>query len=51
MQSIRGNSANGMFLNDTGNLATVKIQRLDNSTIVGQPLSHIETTSRSTPRS
>jgi hypothetical protein len=41
VQSIRGQSANGMFLNDTGNLATVKIQRVDNSTIVGQPISHI----------
>jgi hypothetical protein len=41
VQSIRGQSANGMFLNDTGNLATIKIQQVDNSTIVGQPISHI----------
>ena len=46
VQSIRGQSANGLFLNDTGNLATVKIQRLDNSTIVGQPLSHIVSSQR-----
>jgi hypothetical protein len=48
VQSIRSQSANGMFLNDTGNLATVKIQRIDNSTIVGQPLSHIVSTQRNT---
>lgn len=46
VQSIRGQSANGMFLNDTGNLATIKIQHVANSTIVGQPVSHIDTTSR-----
>jgi hypothetical protein len=42
VQSVRGNSVNGMFLNDTGNLATFKIQRVDNSTVVGQPISHIQ---------
>jgi hypothetical protein len=42
VQSVRGNTANGMFLNDTGNLATIKIQHVNNSTIVGQPLSHID---------
>jgi hypothetical protein len=46
VQSIRGKSANGLFLNDTGNLATIKIQRVDNSTIVGQPISHITVPSR-----
>jgi hypothetical protein len=35
-----------MFLNDTGNLATIKIQHINNSTVVGQPISHIVTTSR-----
>ena len=35
-----------MFLNDTGNLATIKIQRVENSTIVGQPISHIKVPSR-----
>jgi hypothetical protein len=46
VQSVRGNTANGMLFNDTGNLATIKIQRVVNSTIVGQPISHIVTTSR-----
>lgn len=46
VQSVRGNSANGLFLNDTGNLATIKIQHINNSTIVGQPISHIVTLSR-----
>jgi hypothetical protein len=46
VQSVRGNSADGMFLNDTGNLATIKIQHINNSTVVGQPISHIVTTSR-----
>jgi hypothetical protein len=46
VQSVRGVSANGMLLNDTGNLATVKIQHINNSTIVGQPISHIVTTER-----
>lgn len=40
VQSIRGSKANGMFLNDTGNLATIKIPTIENSTIVGQPISH-----------
>jgi hypothetical protein len=46
VQSVRGNSADGMFFNDTGNLATIKIQHINNSTIVGQPISHIVTVSR-----
>ena len=47
VQSVRGDTANGVFLNDTGNLATIKIQRaVNNSTIVGQPISHIEVPSR-----
>jgi outer membrane protein assembly factor BamB len=46
VQSVRGNSVNGMFLNDTGNLATIKIPRVDNSTIVGQPISHIQVARR-----
>ncbi len=47
VQSIRGGTANGMVLNDTGNLALVKLQSLDNSTIVGQPISHLEIKNRS----
>ncbi len=46
VQSIRGNTANGVFLNDTGNLATIKVQHLINTTIVGLPISHIDTASR-----
>jgi hypothetical protein len=46
VQSVRGTTANGMFFNDTGNLATIKIQHMENSTIVGQPISHIVATSR-----
>jgi hypothetical protein len=47
VQSVRSNSADGMFFNDTGNLATVKIQHIHNSTIVGQPISHLDIRSRS----
>ena len=46
VQSIRGGSASGMVLNDTGNLNLVKFQSVDNSTIVGQPVSHIEIAKR-----
>ena len=42
VQSIRGTSATGMVLNDTGNLNLLKFQRLSNSTIVGQPFGHVE---------
>jgi hypothetical protein len=47
VQSVRGQSADGMLLNDTGNLATFKVQRVNNSTIVGQPISHIVSAQRS----
>ena len=47
VQTIRGGTANGMVLNDTGNLALVKVQQVNNSTIVGQPISHLEIKSRS----
>jgi hypothetical protein len=46
IQSVRSTTADGMFLNDTGNLATVKIQHINNSTIVGQPVSHLDFNSR-----
>jgi lipoprotein-anchoring transpeptidase ErfK/SrfK len=46
VQSIRGGSANGMVLNDTGNLALVKLQQIANSTIVGQPISHLQIKNR-----
>ena len=46
VQSVRGTTASGMLFNDTGNLATIKIQHVDNSTVVGQPISHIDLKSR-----
>jgi hypothetical protein len=46
IQSVRSTTASGMLLNDSGNLATVKIQHIDNSTIVGQPVSHVDFKSR-----
>jgi hypothetical protein len=45
--SIRGNTATGLVLNDTGNLNLVKFGRVTNSTIVGQPVSHLDIGSRS----
>jgi hypothetical protein len=42
VQSIRGNTATGMVLNDTGNLNLVKFASVTDSTIVGQPIGHIQ---------
>ena len=47
VQSIRGGTVNGMVLNDTGNLNLVKFQSVSNSTIVGQPVSHLQIGKRS----
>ncbi|MFI5460798.1 MAG: hypothetical protein ACHRXM_35755 [Isosphaerales bacterium] len=47
VQSIRGGSATGMVLNDNGNLNLVKFESLTNSTIIGQPLGHLQIKSRS----
>jgi hypothetical protein len=47
VQSIRGGTATGMVLNDTGNLNLVKFQSISNSTIVGQPVSHLQFANRS----
>jgi hypothetical protein len=47
VQSIRGGSATGLVLNDTGNLNLVKFQSVQNSTIVGQPVSHLQIPMRS----
>jgi hypothetical protein len=44
VQSIRGGSANGLVLNDSGNLNLVKFVNLDRSTIIGQPIGHIVVT-------
>jgi hypothetical protein len=42
IQSFRGLSANGLVLNDTGNLNLLKTGLITNSTIVGQPIGHIQ---------
>jgi hypothetical protein len=42
VQSVRGGTATGMVLNDTGNLNLVKFDSVTNSTIVGQPIGHIQ---------
>jgi hypothetical protein len=47
VQSIRGGSATGMVLNDTGNLNLVKLVSAKNSTIIGQPVSHLQIQHRS----
>jgi hypothetical protein len=47
VQSIRGNTATGMVINDTGNLNLLKFQRVSNSTILGQPFGHVEIGKRS----
>jgi hypothetical protein len=41
VQSIRGTDASGLVINDAGNLNLVAFQRMTNSTIVGEPVSHI----------
>ncbi len=47
VQSIRGDTAKGMVLNDTGNLNLVKFRSLTDSSIVGQPIGHLQIRSRS----
>jgi hypothetical protein len=47
VQSIRGGTVDGMVLNDTGNLNLVSFQSVTNSTIVGQPVSHLQIGKRS----
>ncbi len=42
VQSIRGGTANGLVLNDTGNLALVKLNQISNSEVVGLPISHLD---------
>lgn len=41
VQSVRGQTARGLVLNDIGNLNLVKFSSLTDSTIVGQPFSHL----------
>jgi hypothetical protein len=47
VQSIRGSSATGMVLNDSGNLNLIKFGNVTNSTIIGQPVSHVQIARRS----
>jgi hypothetical protein len=47
VQSFRGGRATGMVLNDTGNLNLVKFGTITNSTIIGQPVSHLQIGNRS----
>jgi hypothetical protein len=47
VQSVRGASATGLVLNDNGNLNLVQFANVSNSTIVGQPLGHLNIKRRS----
>ena len=47
VQSVRGSTATGMVLNDTGNLNLLQFGSVTNSTIIGQPVSHLNIQSRS----
>jgi hypothetical protein len=46
IQSVRGSDANGLVLNNAGNLNLVTFRRMSNSTIIGEPVSHIRITKR-----
>lgn len=46
IQSIRGNAAHNLVLNNAGNLNLVKFNRMSDSTIVGEPVGHIFLTRR-----
>lgn len=46
IQSIRGNAAHNLVLNNAGNLNLVKFNRMSDSTIVGEPVGHIFLTKR-----
>ncbi|APW62051.1 hypothetical protein [Paludisphaera borealis] len=41
IQSVRGTDANGLVLNNAGNLNLVSFRRMSNSTIIGEPVTHI----------
>ena len=47
VQSIRGGSATGTVINDNGNLNLIKFASVTNSTVVGQPVSHLQIQKRS----
>ena len=43
IQSLRGLTANGLVLNDTGYINLIRTGQLSNSTILAQPIGHINT--------
>jgi hypothetical protein len=43
IQSLRGLTANGLVLNNTGYLNLIRIGQISNSTILAQPIGHINT--------
>src|SRR5208337_1650435 len=43
IQSVRGLTANGLVLNNTGYLNLIRIGQISNSTILAQPIGHILT--------
>ncbi|MGC8644612.1 MAG: hypothetical protein ACP5XB_32505, partial [Isosphaeraceae bacterium] len=43
IQSLRGLSANGLVLNDTGYLNLIRTGTISNSTILAQPIGHVDT--------
>ena len=43
IQSLRGLTANGLVLNDTGNLNLIRTGQISNSTILAQPIGHVDT--------
>ena len=43
IQSLRGLTANGLVLNDTGYLNLIKTGQLSHSTILAQPIGHVQT--------
>ena len=43
IQSLRGLTANGLVLNDTGYINLIKTGQLSNSTILAQPIGHVQT--------
>jgi len=47
IQSVRGQDAQGLILNNAGNLNLVKFARAANSVIIGQPFSHAQIPRRS----
>ncbi|WP_435015395.1 hypothetical protein TA3x_002933 [Tundrisphaera sp. TA3] len=42
VQSFRARDANGLVLNDSGNLNRLVVKRLANSTVIGLPVTHVE---------